>query len=71
MQWLLIKIAFETGMRITEIRNLHISQINSRKINFIGKGTKAKEVYLTLETYTRLMNYIKKNNIREFVWLNE
>lgn len=71
MQWLLIKIAFETGMRITEIRNLHISQINGRKINFIGKGTKAREVYLTLETYTRLMKYIEKNNIREFVWLNE
>ncbi len=71
-QWLLIKIAFDTGMRITELRNLSLSQITGRRINFIGKGTKAREVYLTEEAHTRLTDYIHEHpQIEDFIWLNE
>lgn len=72
IQWLLIKIAFDTGMRITELRNLSLSQMNGRRINFIGKGTKAREVYISDEAYKRLMDYIAEHpNIEDRIWLNE
>lgn len=72
LQWLLIKIAFDTGMRITELRNLSLSQISGRRINFIGKGTKAREVYMTKEAYMRLMDYICEHpQIKDRIWMNE
>ncbi|MDO4271914.1 MAG: tyrosine-type recombinase/integrase [Candidatus Saccharibacteria bacterium] len=70
-EWLLIKIAFDTGMRISEIRNLEVEQINGRRVNFIGKGRKAREVYLGRETIQRLNDYLKQNKIDSGrVWLN-
>lgn len=72
LQWLLIKIAFDTGMRISELRNLSLSQISGRRINFIGKGTKAREVYMTKEAYMKLMDYVCEHpQIRDRIWLNE
>ena len=72
VQWLLIKIAFDTGMRISELRNLSLSQITGRRINFIGKGTKAREVYTPKETYMRLMDYICDHpQIKDRIWMNE
>lgn len=72
IQWLLIKIAFDTGMRISELRNLSLSQITGRRINFIGKGTKAREVYMTKEAYMRLMDYICEHpQIKGRIWMNE
>lgn len=72
VQWLLIKIAFDTGMRISELKNLSLSQLSGRRINFIGKGTKAREVYITQEAYRRLMDYICEHpEIKDRVWLNE
>ena len=70
MQWLFIKIAFDTGMRINELTNLSVSQIHGNRINFIGKGTKAREVYITDETRIRLEEYIQRNRITDRVWLN-
>ena len=72
IQWLLIKIAFDTGMRINELRNLSLSQIHGRRINFIGKGTKEREVYLTVAANERLLEYIEKHpEIEDRIWMNE
>ena len=72
MQWLFIKIAFDTGMRINERRNLSLSQINGRRINFIGKGTKEREVYLTPLAYEKLSEYIDNHpEIEDHIWMNE
>lgn len=72
IQWLLIKIAFDTGMRINELRNLSLSQIHGRRINFIGKGTKEREVYLTVAANERLLEYIEKHpEIKDRIWMNE
>lgn len=70
-EWLLIKIAFDTGMRITEITRLSVEQISGRRISFIGKGTKAREVYVSDECRERLQEWLEDHGIHEGrVWLN-
>ena len=72
LAWLLIKIAFDTGMRISEITNLTVEQINGRRIHFIGKGTKEREVWLTKECADRLKEYCERRGIEEGrIWLND
>ena len=72
LQWLLIRIAFDTGMRITELKNLSVEQLSGRKIRFIGKGRKDRIVYIAQETLDRLNRYIKDNNIKSgTIWLND
>lgn len=70
MQWLLIKIAFDTGMRISELARLSLDQIYDRRINFIGKGTKAREVYICQDTRERLTQYIEKHQITDRLWIS-
>ena len=72
ISWLLIKLAFDTGMRISEITNLTVEEINGRRIHFIGKGTKEREVYMTQECADRLKMYCQHRGIEEGrIWLND
>lgn len=65
---LMIRIMFETGMRIAEITRLHINNIDGRKITFIGKGRKTREVYITNKTLGLVRDYINKNRIEGYLW---
>lgn len=65
---LMIKIMFDTGMRITELAKLQIENINNRQIKFIGKGSKPREVYITKETSDLLQKYIEKYNLTKYLW---
>ncbi len=65
---LLIRIMFETGMRIAEITTIRLNNINGRQIRFIGKGRKPREVYITDETLRLLKEYIIKNGVKDYVW---
>ena len=70
-EYLLIKLAFDTGMRITEITKLSTEQICGRRISFIGKGTKAREVYMSDECAEHLHEYLEEHGISEGrVWIN-
>ena len=70
-EYLLIKLAFDTGMRITEITKLSTDQICGRRISFIGKGTKAREVYMSDECAEHLNEYLEEHGITEGrVWIN-
>lgn len=72
LAWCLIKLAFDTGMRISEITNLSVEQIFGRRIHFIGKGTKEREVYMTSECMERLKEYRIKHGIESGrIWLND
>ena len=71
MAWLLIKISFETGMRISELQQLHLNQIKGCRINFIGKGNKAREAYITQETKARLINFIEYTNAPGYLWIHK
>lgn len=65
---LMIRIMFETGMRINELTKLRIMNFSGQKIQFIGKGRKQREVYISPETLDRVENYILANNIRDYLW---
>ena len=55
---LMIEIMFETGMRIAELTHLKISDFNGRRIQFIGKGRKPREVYIREDTLYRLREFL-------------
>lgn len=65
---LLIQIIFETGMRIAEITYLRRRNIQGRRIEFIGKGQKPREVYLRSETAAELAVYINSHHITDYIW---
>ncbi|MBQ3353007.1 tyrosine-type recombinase/integrase [Candidatus Saccharibacteria bacterium] len=65
---LIIRIMFETGMRIAEITKLRLSNFRGRQIKFIGKGRKPREVYITEETLQLLNHYINIYGVKDFLW---
>lgn len=71
LEWLLIRITFDTGFRISELTNLRISSLFGQRIKFIGKGFKARESYLSQEAESRLNDWIKQRNVKDFVWVNK
>lgn len=65
---LMIKIMFETGMRIAEITRLKVTDIEGRRIRFVGKGRKPREVYVRESTRRELSEYIVKRGREGCVW---
>lgn len=69
LEWLLIKLCFDCGLRISELRNLRLMNLNGRMVTFIGKGSKARESYMSKEAKTRLDDWIQRNRISDFIWV--
>lgn len=67
---LIIKIMFETGMRIAEVTKLRLGDIEGRRISFIGKGQKPREVYIKSETLEQINQYVVKNKVKDYLWGN-
>lgn len=72
---LMIRVLFETGMRIAELVWLRVGDFTERglgslgrKIEFIGKGRRPREVYLRVETVVLLTEYVRKYDIRGYLW---
>lgn len=65
---LMIKIMFETGMRIAEITRLRVMDIDGRRIRFVGKGRKPREVYIRESTRRELFEYIARRGLTRCVW---
>lgn len=56
----MLEVLFATGMRISELINLDLEQINAEgKIYIIGKGKKERLVYLTSRSLDWLNHYLK------------
>ncbi|MEK7653504.1 MAG: tyrosine-type recombinase/integrase [Patescibacteria group bacterium] len=56
----MLELLFSTGMRISELVNLKMIQIdNSGKIFILGKGKKERFVYMTPRAFKYLNNYLK------------
>ncbi|MDR2336486.1 MAG: tyrosine-type recombinase/integrase [Candidatus Nomurabacteria bacterium] len=70
LSWLLIKICFDAGLRISELRNMRLDNLSGRQIKLVGKGLKLREAYLNRETYHKLQGWIKDNNIKDALWVN-
>lgn len=58
----LIELLISTGMRVGEIVNLNINDINfeERSCIVLGKGNKQREVYFDAKTKLHLQNYLNK-----------
>ena len=69
LEWLLIKLCFDCGLRISELRNLRLMNLNGRMVTFIGKGSKARESYMSKEAQSRLDDWIQRNRISDFIWV--
>lgn len=65
---LIVRVMFETGMRIAEVTKLRRVNFDERRIEFIGKGRKYREVYITENTLKLLEGYIKRNGIKDDLW---
>ena len=65
---LMIRIMFETGMRIAEVAKLQVGDFEGRKIRFIGKGRKMREVYVTWETLGLIDEYARKYGVDGYLW---
>ena len=65
---LMIRIMFETGMRIAELTHLRLINFEGRKITYVGKGRKLREVYLKKETADKINDFVVKNDIRDYLW---
>ena len=68
-QWLMIRLCFDCGLRISELRNLRISNIDGSKLRFIGKGNKAREAYMRDDTKKRLEEWIEWEHIDDYLWV--
>ena len=69
LEWLLIKLCFDCGLRISELRNLRLMNLNGRMVTFIGKGSKSRESYMSEEARSRLDDWIQRNRISDFIWV--
>ena len=65
---LMIRICFETGLRISELTNLRLLNFTNCRINFIGKGNKPREVYISAATFQAMQQYIAQNQITDYLW---
>ncbi len=67
-EWLMIKMAFDCGFRITELRTLRMTNIHGDHITYVGKGQKKRHVKLDEEVMTRLNDYIEREHITDYLW---
>lgn len=65
---LMIRIMFETGMRIAEVVGLRVEDFEGRRIRFVGKGRKMREVYITTETLGMVDEYRIEYGIMGYLW---
>lgn len=68
LEWLLISLAFDCGLRITELCNLRRADLHSNSLDIIGKGRKRRHAYLSIEVMRRLSKWIKANRITNYLW---
>lgn len=68
IQWLLIHLAFDCGLRLSEIRNLRLGDLHHDRLSIIGKGNKKRYVYLCPEVQKRLRLWILRQKIHAYLW---
>lgn len=67
-EWLFIKICFDCGLRINELRNMRIKDIDGDKIKINGKGRKIRYAVVSDEVKVRLEDWIKREAITDYIW---
>ncbi len=68
--YLMIRLFYQTGMRLSELTNLKDSDINSDSIKVLGKRNKERLIPISLE-FSKLINQYKMFKNNEFEKVNE
>lgn len=66
--WLMIKISFDCGLRINELRNIKLQDINGNQVEIIGKGRKRRYIILSNEVVVRLNDWIRRKELHNWLW---
>lgn len=66
--WLMIKICFDCGLRIKELRDMRLCDMNSNQVSIRGKGGKKRFIILSDEVSVRLQDWIKREGITDWLW---
>lgn len=69
LEVLCIRMKFDSGLRLMELVNIRLNDINGRQIRVIGKGDKEEFVYITIETCFLLQKYIEEMKLANDDWL--
>lgn len=65
---LMIRIAFDTALRASELMRLRVSEINGQQLDFLAKGRIMRHTFIKRETAKLLKDYISKNDIEDYLW---
>ena len=68
-EWLLIKVCFDCGLRISELRNLRLMNLDGRRVSFLGKGSKSREAYIGEDTRKKLDDWIQRERVTDYLWV--
>lgn len=68
LDWLIISLCFDCGLRISELRNLKPCHLHGDRLYIIGKGRKSRHVFLRHETQLRLFRWLKQHHDAKFFW---
>lgn len=55
----IIKLFLSTGLRLSELVDLNVEDINNNSLTIVGKGNKERTVYLSQEIQAALQEYLK------------
>lgn len=65
---LMIRIAFDTGLRASELMRLRTEEIHGQRLDFLAKGRIMRHTFITKSTSRRLQNYVVEREISGFLW---
>lgn len=68
LEWLLIRLCFDCGLRIGELQTLQTRQFCGDRITIIGKGRKQRYAFLCPEVQERLNVWIAQNQLKDYLW---
>lgn len=67
-EWLMIKLCFECGLRVTELASIQLADIEGKKIQIVGKGGYKRFVFIDDEMENRLKYWIKRTGAKKYLW---
>ena len=65
---LAIEIFYSTGIRLSELSNLKITDIKNGWISVKGKGNKERQIPLISNIEQKIQNFIQNNNSKEYIF---
>ena len=70
--YLLLLLLYDTGVRVSELINIRINDIDfeNKTIKIIGKGDKERLVYFTSDALAVILDYLRENN-KNYLFSNQ